>query len=122
MTNSALSPLKRLETDSHMSQFLEAWEELRVLHKEIPAQAVTCFLYIASHNPCHKMAIEEDQGLTTASCSRSIDFLCEKNRLNSRGLGLIRKYSDESNLRRYYVELTPKGEELAQRLKKIIYP
>lgn len=116
-----MDPLKRLETDQAMSSLLEAWEALRVLHREVPAQAVTCLLYVASHNPCHKQAIEEDQGLTTASCSRSIDFLCDNNRLRTPGLGLVHKYLDPTNRRRYYVKLTPEGEALMARIKGILY-
>ena len=66
---------QKTETDHELSLVLTAWETIRLLHREIPAQAVTVLLYVASHNPCHKQAIEEDQNLTTASCSRMIDFL-----------------------------------------------
>ena len=116
-----MDPLKRLETDSQLSLLLTAWETLRLTHREIPAQAVTILLYVASHNPCHKQAIEEDQNLTTASCSRSIDFLCDDNRLSKPGLGLVTKYTDPGNKRRLMVKLTPKGEQLVHLTKQIIY-
>ena len=116
-----MDPLKRLETDVEMTNFLEAWELLRTQHREVPAQAVTVLFYVASHNPCHKQAIEEDYGLTTASCSRSVDFLCDSNRLRKPGLGLIHKYTDESNRRRYLLKLTPKGESFIKLFKRTIY-
>ena len=116
-----MDPLKRLETDVDMSNILEAWELLRTQHREVPAQAVTVLFYVASHNPCHKQAIEEDYGLTTASASRSVDFLCDNNRLRKPGLGLIHKYTDESNRRRHLLKLTPKGVAFIKQFKRVIY-
>ena len=116
-----MDPLKRLETDAKVNTALDAWELLRTQHRELPAQAVSVLLYVASHNNCHKQAIEEDIGITPASCSRSIDFLCEKNRLNKRGLGLIEKYIDGSSRRRYLLKMTPKGEVLIRHFKSILY-
>ncbi len=117
-------PLKRLQTDDALASLLTAWELLRTSHREIPAQAVTVLLYIASHNPCHKQAIEEDLGLTTASCSRMIDTVSDgagRSRVQTPGLGLVTKYSDEVNGRRILLKLTPKGEELVHQIKTILY-
>lgn len=119
-----MDPLKRLETDEDLSSLLTAWETLRLTHREIPAQAVTCLLYVASHNPCHKQAIEEDQNLTTASCSRMIKFLYDKQPrpgVKTPGLGLVHRYTDPSNKRRHLVKLTPKGEQLVKLIKQTIY-
>lgn len=118
-----MDPLKRLETDQDLSALLDAWEMLRVIHHEVPAQAVTVLLYVASHNPCHKQAVEEDQGLTTASCSRMITFLTGKGRpgVNPSGLGLVEKYTDPANKRRFMLRLTPKGESLCKLIKQRIY-
>ena len=119
-----MDPLKRLETDRQLSLMLTAWETLRLTHREIPAQAVTCLLYVASHNPCHKQAIEEDQNLTTASCSRMIDLLADgtgRKGVITPGLGLITKYTDPGNARRQMCKLTPKGEQLVHLIKSIIY-
>ena len=55
-----MDPLKKLVTDEQFLRLLAAWELLRTLHREISAQAVTVLLYVASHNPCHKQATEED--------------------------------------------------------------
>ena len=119
-----MDPLKRLETDSELNALLTGWEMLRTQHREIPAQAVTVLLYVASHNPCHKQAIEEDQCLTTASCSRMIDLLCDgpgRMHIKTRGLGLITKKTDPSNGRRQLLYLTPKGEHFIHLFKEIIY-
>ena len=119
-----MDPLKKLQTDDQLSSLLTAWETLRLTHREIPAQAVTVLLYVASHNPCHKQAIEEDQNLTTASCSRMIDAISDgpgRKGVDTPGLGLVTKYSDSSNKRRQLVKLTPKGESLIHLIKQTIY-
>ena len=117
-----MDPLKRTETDRRVNSVLQGWELLRTLHKEVPGQAVSCLLYIASHNPCHKQAIEEDLDFSTASSSRMIDFLCVHNqRLSKPGLGLVEKYTDSSNGRRHLVRLTPKGEDFIDQFKDAIY-
>lgn len=118
-----MDPLKRLETDSRLNDLLHAWETLRVSHREVPAQAVTVLLYVASHNPCHKQAVEEDCNLTTASCSRMITFLTGVGRpgVKSSEMCLLRKYTDPRNKRRFMLELTPKGESLISIIKGIIY-
>ena len=118
-----MNPLKRLETDRKLNLLLTGWEMLRTQHRELPAQAITVLLYVASHNPCHKQAIEEDQGLTTASCSRMIDLLCDgtgRKGVNTPGIGLITKWSDPGNGRRQLLQLTPKGEKLIQLYKNIV--
>ena len=121
MTSS--SPLRRQETDNQLKRFLDAWEVLRTSHREMPAQAVSVLLYVASHNDCHKQAIEEDLELTTASCSRVIDIINEGNGrkcVEAPGLGLVQKYRDPSNGRRLLVKLTPKGEHMLRQIKNII--
>ena len=119
-----MDPLKRLETDSRLNLLLTGWETLRLMHREIPAQAVTCLLYIASHNPCHKQAIEEDCQLTTASSSRMTDLLSDgygRKGVETPGLGLITKYTDPGNKRRFMCKLTSKGEQLVHLIKSTIY-
>ena len=119
-----MDPLKRTQTDDRLSLLLTAWETLRLSHREIPAQAVTVLLYVASHNPCHKQAIEEDQNLTTASCSRMLGFIHDgpaRKGVKTPGLGLVTKFTDPSNKRRQLVKLSPKGESLVKLIKQTIY-
>lgn len=105
-----------------MARVLEAVELLRVLvDRELPAQALSCFLYIASHERCHKTAMEEDLGFTTASGSRNTDWLAQTNRLGQRGLGLIIKELDPTNKRRVMLSLSPKGVEIIKQLERILY-
>ena len=106
-----------------MTRVLHAWELLRTQHREMPAQVVTVLFYIASHNPCHKQAIEEDQELTTASCSRCIAFLTDgpiRPGVKTRGLGLVKKYTDPGNHRRFMCKLTPEGERVIHLFKTLL--
>lgn len=118
-----MDPLKRGITDDQLVSLLNAWEMLRQSHREVPAQAVTVLLYVASHNPCHKQAIEEDCNLTTASCSRMITWLTGDKRpgVNRTEMNLIDKYTDPTNGRRHMLKMTPKGEQLVHLIKSTIY-
>jgi len=116
-----VDPLKRDITNPSMEGLLSVIEYLRTLDREVPAQVVSVLLYIAIHEPCHKQAIEEDLDFTTASCSRNIDWLTDKHRLKKPGLGLVEKWKDDSNRRRYMVALTDKGRELINTLEIKLY-
>ena len=105
-----------------MGRVLRAFELVRVLvDREMPAQAFATFLYVATHNRCHKTALEQDLGFTTASGSRNTDWLSDFHRLNKRGLGLIIKEVDPTNKRRVMLSLSPKGEEISKQLEQILY-
>ena len=114
-------PLKRQQTSAQTAKLLHAFDLLRTLDREIPGQVVSAFFYVASHNPCHKQALEEDLGFETSSGSRTTSWLSDYHRLGKPGLGLIEKYKDPSNWRRILLKLTPKGEALAEQMKELIY-
>lgn len=116
-----MNPLKRDQTDHSVDRLLDALDLLRLLDREIPGQVMATFLYVASHNPCHKQALEEDLGFSTASGSRNTDWLSEKHRLKKPGLGLIKKEIDPSNKRRQLLSLTKEGELLISKMKKLLY-
>ena len=115
-----MDPLKRTITNSQTLGILNAFELLRLMDREIPGQLVSAFLYIASHNPCHKQALEEDLGFETSSGSRTTSWLSDYHRLGKPGLGLIKKYKDPTNWRRVLLKLTPKGETLIKQMKEFI--
>ena len=120
-TGLSMDPLRRLRTDDLTHKMLKAFELMRLMDREIPGQLVSAFLYVASHNPCHKQAMEEDLDLTTSSASRLTDWLSDYHRLGKPGLGLVVKYKDPSDFRRIFVKLTPKGELLARQMKEFLY-
>ena len=113
-------PLKRQTTSAQTAKLLHAFDLLRTLDREMPGQVVSAFLYIASHNPCHKQALEEDLGFETSSGSRTTSWLSDYHRLGKPGLGLIKKYKDPTNWRRVLLKLTPKGETLIKQMKEFI--
>ena len=118
MTNSDPS---RVVTDYQMAKLAQAIEHFRTLDKEIPAQVIATFLYVASHDDCTKVDLEKALTFSTASGSRNTDWLSEFHRLNKAGLGLIIKYRDQTNRRRQLLRLSPKGRILVKHLKTILY-
>lgn len=119
-----MDPLRKQLTDDRLINLLKALEYLRteVAPKmdHIPLQVVSAFLYVATHNECHKQQIEQVFGLSVAAGSRCTDFLCEENRLGKDGLGLITKEVDPSNRRRQVLSLTVKGHKTAERIISIL--
>ena len=119
-----VDPLRKQLTDDRLINLLKALEYLRTEVApeldHIPLQVVSTFLYVATHNDCHKQQIEQVFGLSVASGSRCTDFLCEKNRVGKDGLGLITKEVDPSNRRRQVLSLTVKGHKTAERIISIL--
>lgn len=116
-----MDPLRRLLTNHSMEKLLQVIELFRVLDREVPAQVISTFLYVAAHDNCHKQAVEEDLDFTTASCSRNTDWLSELHRLRKPGLDLIIKEVDPTNKRRLQLKLTGKGKRLVKQIEKILY-
>ena len=104
-----------------MAKFAQAVELFRKIDKEIPAQVIACFLYVASHNDCNKIDMEKALKFSSASGSRNTDWLSEFHRLNKAGLGLIVKYRDRTNRRRQVLQLSSKGRDLVNELRKTLY-
>ena len=116
-----MDPLKRDVTNDDLIPFLEAIEEIRVRDPDMTAAVLSMFLYIASHDGCHKQAIEEDLEISTSNSSRAADWLLDRKTLRKPGLGLISKEADPSNKRRTMYSLTQQGRHLANRLKQSLY-
>ena len=114
-----MDPLRRQLTDPTGQPLLEVMNLLRLLDREVPAQVVATFFYVATHDNCHKQALEEDLDMTPASASRNTDWLSKHHRLNKPGLDLIVKQKDPTNQRRITLSLTPKGRMLWKQLKEI---
>ena len=112
-------PLATQCTDPRLEKVHQAFDLLLLMQKEIPGQLVSTFLYIASHDGCHKQALEQELDMTTASSSRNTDWLSD-GRMGVRhpGLGLITKEVDG---RRQRLRLTSRGKNLARQMKSIIY-
>lgn len=117
-----MDPLKRAITNDDMLKLLKIIEKLRVLDLEMPAQVVASFLYVASHDGCHSVALQEDLDMTAASVSRNTTWLSSHHRTNKeRGLNLITKEVDPSNRRRHLLKLTVEGRKLVKDLQSTLY-
>ena len=120
-------------TDRQTLKLLAVMNVLREWEREMPAQLIATFLYVASHNDCPKSELvkpikEGGLGFTEASASRNTDCLAKIHRLRNEdgkrreGLGLIKKYSDPDRDKRLkFLKLTPQGEALNAQLKQILY-
>jgi len=115
-----MDPLRRQITDPSAERLLQAFLLFQEIDRELPVQVVLTFLYVAARDRCHKPALEQDLGLTTASGSRNTDWLTKHHRLNKPGLDLITKEVDPTNKRRTILRLTPKGEALIKRLNSLL--
>ena len=112
-------------TDAEMEKLAQAIEFFRSFDnentKEIPAQVISTFLYVASHDDCNKIDMERALKMSSASGSRNTDWLSDQHRLAKPGLGLIIKYRDRTNRRKQVLQMTAKGRQLANSLKQILY-
>ena len=115
-----MDPLKKQVTDDSVVRLVDILQEFRKLDYEMPAQVILCFVFVASHNPCHSEVLCHELGLTRAAVSRNTDWLSAKHRLKKPGLGLINKEVDLSNRRRMILSLTDKGKIIAKDLRKML--
>ena len=113
-----MDPARGLVTDDDALIVFKAIELVRDLASDgnMPLQALQCFLYVCSHDKCHKSRMEQDMGLSTASGSRNTDYLCAQNRFKVAGLNLITKEVDPLNKRRTVLRLTPLGVRIKNEL------
>ena len=116
-----MDPLKRSITNRKLLPLLEVIELFMKFDREIPAQMMITYLYVATHNRCHKQALEEDLSFSSASGSRNTDYLSPTHRLKKKGFSLLEKKYDQFNRRRLTLELTPDGKKLAEELEAILY-
>ena len=103
---------------SDMLRMLSVVETLRVLDVEMPAQVMSCFMFVASRdNGCTTAELQTELGLTAASTSRCTTWLTGQHRSNpARGLNLITKEVYQPNKRLRYLRLTQQGRNLAKQL------
>ena len=113
-----MDPARGQVTDDNALIVFKAIELVRDLAPDgnMPLQALQCFLYVCSHDKCHKSRMEQDMGLSTASGSRNTDYLCAQNRFKVAGLNLITKEVDPLNRRRSILRLTPLGVRIKNEL------
>ena len=103
---------------SDMLRMLSVVETLRVLDVEMPAQVISCFLFVATRDDgCTTAELQDELGLTAASASRCTTWLTGQHRSNpKRGLNLITKEVYQPNKRLRFLRLTQQGRNLAKQL------
>ena len=111
----------QLVTDEELLPLLEVIEEFRVFHKEVPAQVISTFFYVAAHNPCLLVDLQRDLRMKSGSASRCTDWLTDINRLGKPGPNLVKKEPDPLNANRAMLSLTAKGDHLVRTIKRILY-
>ena len=79
--------------------------------KEFPAQLMSCFLWIASHNGCRQEDLQKACSISPGAVSRNVSWLGQKHRFDHRsGLKLVRREKDPENYKAWRLYLTPRGE------------
>lgn len=110
-----------LKAKADLNRLLDVIETLRVLDVEMPAQVIATFLFVATHDGCTTQEMQEELGLTAASCSRNTTWLTGEHRSNpQRGLNLITKEVYQPNKRLRILKMTSEGRKLAQRLSILL--
>ncbi|AGG54506.1 transcriptional regulator [Cyanophage SS120-1] len=97
-----------------------AFEVLRSLEREFPAQLVTTFLYIASHNGCRQEDLMDATSLSSSSVSRNVTWLGPKHRLGREGLRFVYREKDPDDPKRYLIYLSRKGEQMAKLIENTL--
>ena len=116
-----MDPYRRQLTNPRMERVQKVMDLLRLLDREVPAQVLATFFYVAAHDNCHKQAVEEDLQLSTAAGSRCTDKLTNMSWVNKPGLDLIIKEQDPTNKRRQQLRLNAKGKALIKQIEDILY-
>ena len=91
----------------------------RFFDREVPAQVLVTFFYIATHNGCRVSDLMTKLHLESSSASRISDWLSDYHRLGKPGMGLIVKQKDTMDLRVKRMYLTIKGQYVVDRIIEI---
>jgi DNA-binding MarR family transcriptional regulator len=84
--------------------------------KDFPVQLLVMFLYVAEHDGCSQTDLVRITGMSTASVSRTLDWLGPEHRTGKPGLNLIHREVDPTYWKRYLLHLTELGKGLAARM------
>ena len=109
-----------LITDQCMDKQRRVVDVMRQFDREVPAQVISSFFYIGSHNGCRSSHLVDALGYSNSSASRCTDWLSDYHRLGKPGMGLIAKKKDIMDQRAQLLYLTPKGEQVIDQIKAIL--
>ena len=118
--NSTKTVTSDQRTNDSLYRMYMAFDVIRSLDREFPAQLLITFLYIASHNGCRQEDIATETSMTTSSVSRNVTWLGPRHRLGKEGLRLIYRERDPSDYKRYRVFLSRKGEQIVKLIENVL--
>jgi len=109
------------DTDSRelLVHLTKTMDLVRFFDREVPAQVLVAFFYIATHNGCKVSDLMTKLKLESSSASRISDWLSDYHRLGKPGMGLIVKKKDTIDLRIKRMYLTIKGQYVIDRIIEI---
>jgi DNA-binding MarR family transcriptional regulator len=108
-------------TDLEIEKLRKVIDVLRLFDREVPAQVISTFFYIASHEGCFTRHLVEEIGLSSSSVSRCTSWLSDYHRLGKPGMELIVKKKSHLDQRERILHLSPKGEQVINQIKDILY-
>jgi DNA-binding MarR family transcriptional regulator len=82
----------------------------------MPINELRTLLYFHEHPGSTVNSLQEAFGFDTATCSRVVGRLGERAAPGKKGHGFVVLHTDDSNIRRKMVYLTPKGMNFLQRV------
>jgi DNA-binding MarR family transcriptional regulator len=92
------------------------------LRSEIPSEinitTLAVFLAVASRGRCNQKEIEEELGLSNASCSRNVSYWCDRRYDREAGFGFIQRVENYDDRRYKELTLTPKGQAFYESLRE----
>ena len=109
-------------TSPEMARTLELFKVIReeANEREMPAQLVLTFLFVASHNGCSQEALAAELDMSASSVSRCVSWLGDKHRLEHRsGLNWVKRVRDPHNHRAWNLILTVEGQALLLKLCRL---
>ena len=109
-----------IRTNDSLYRMYMAFDVIRSLDREFPAQLLITFLYIASHNGCRQEDIATETSMTTSSVSRNVTWLGPRHRLGKEGLRLIYREKDPEDHKRYRIYLSRKGEQIVKLIENVL--
>ena len=108
-------------TSQEMLRIFHLFESIRVeaQEREMPAQLVLTFLFIASHDGCAQASLPEAIKMSPSSVCRNVKWLSGHHRLAHRsGLNWIRQVQDTKNYKAKRLFLSEEGQSLVYRLER----
>ena len=109
-------PNKELDTKVMLDRILKILEIFRYVNQTISVQVATTFLLVAVHPGKSLTELSRISGFPLSTVSRNLLDLGIRNRKKEPGYGLVVTTTDEFELRRKNVNLTPLGKKLIDRI------